>query len=94
MFSERIVLPLPQIKPAPTIEHYPIEGDTYSWGKTGRLLTEDAFLAVLNASGEDLWAVDLCSSYPILREIMTGQHKERVHNKARKITPSSPTILP
>lgn len=65
-------------------EPYELQGGVYAWGKIGRLLTEEAFLVVLNASGEDLWVVDLCSSYPILREIMTGQHKERVHNEARK----------
>ncbi len=85
MPAERRVSPPPPLKRPSIVENYPIEGDTYSWGKTGRLLTEDAFLAVLNASFEDLYVVDLCSSYPILREIMTGQHKERVHSEARKI---------
>lgn len=86
MSLEKKVSPLPPLGRPSIIESYPIEGDTYSWGKTGRILTESAFLAVLNASGEDLLAVDLCSSYPILREIMTGQHKERIHNEARRFT--------
>lgn len=76
---------LPHQNPLPLLSHS-IEGHAYSWGRIGRLLTESAFLTVLNGSREDLWAVDLCSSLPILREIMTGQHKERMHSQARKIT--------
>lgn len=67
-----------------SIEDYEIKGGTYSWGKTSRVRTEPAFMEVYRESLDDIWAVDLCSSYPHYREIMTGQHRQRLRVDARK----------
>ena len=68
------------------IELDPSEGDVYAWGKTARIKAEPAFLAIYNASKKDLVAVDLASSYPHFRQIMVGQHNQRMQTEARKMT--------
>src|SRR3989344_1855671 len=62
------------------------EGMAYAWGKTARLLTEPALMGALQDTGGDFVAVDLCSSYPIYSQIMTGQHKARARTEMRRIT--------
>lgn len=64
---------------------YDLKGDTYSWGKTARKRTEPAFLEVYKQSPDDIWAVDLGSSYPHYRELMTGQHRQRMQVEARRL---------
>ena len=69
-----------------TKSFYEIQGNAYSWGKIARLRIEPAFMEVLETQRGDVWAVDLCSSYPLLRQIMTGQHMQRLKTEANKLT--------
>lgn len=64
---------------------YPLQGNVYAWGKTARLMTESTYFEVRDQIKNDFFAVDLCSSFPYFREIMTGQHKEAMHTEARKV---------
>lgn len=61
------------------------EGQAYAWGKTARLLTEPYLMATLQETSGDFLAVDLCCAYPILKQIMIGQHKTRIRTEMRKI---------
>ncbi len=73
------------VVPTPDREDtYSPRGTVYSWGKTARKLTEPAFKQVLKGATQDIVAVDICSSYPLYREIMMGQHKQRRASQARK----------
>src|SRR3989344_5662135 len=73
------------IMPQPDHEGtYHSRGTVYSWGRTARKLTEPAFKQVLRGATQDIIAVDLCSSYPLYREIMIGQHKQRRAAQAKK----------
>ncbi|OGH49835.1 MAG: hypothetical protein A3H17_00570 [Candidatus Levybacteria bacterium RIFCSPLOWO2_12_FULL_37_14] len=67
-------------------EPYELQGGVYAWGKTARLITEPAYFEARDQIKTDLVAVDLCSSFPYFREIMTGQHKQLMHTEAYRIT--------
>jgi hypothetical protein len=62
------------------------EGMAYAWGKTARLLTEPFLMEALQETSGDFLAVDLCCSYPIYRQIATGQHKSRTRTEMRKVS--------
>lgn len=66
-------------------EPYLLDGSVYAWGKTARLIAEPAYLGARDQTNGDFIAVDLCSSFPYFREIMTGQHKQTMHTQARGI---------
>ena len=67
------------------VEPYQIEGDAYAWGKVARVFTEPAFLKVYNENPtRDLVCLDAPSSYPHYRQIMVGQHRQRMLNEARR----------
>lgn len=65
---------------------YELQGGVYAWGKTARLMAEPAYFETRNQIKTDLVAVDLCSSFPYFREVMTGQHKQLMHTEASRIT--------
>src|ERR1700694_1598092 len=67
----------------PSYQH---EGNVYAWGKLARLRIEPALLEVMSATESDLVIVDLCSSYPYLRQIMAGRHKERMELEMQGVT--------
>ncbi len=70
----------------PDNQSHQLEGTVYAWGKLARLRIEPALLEVMSATDRDLVVVDLCSSYPYLRQIMAGRHKERMELKTQKVT--------
>lgn len=63
-------------------------GQAYAWGKTARLLTETHFRQAMDDTSGKFVCVDLCSAYPIYREIMTGRHKERCMQQAVRLVGS------
>ncbi len=68
------------------VEPYHLEGDAYAWGKVARVFTEPAFLEVyIENPAKDLVSLDIASSYPHYRQIMVGQHRQRMFNEARRI---------
>lgn len=75
------------------IESYDIKGSVYSWGKTGRTRTEKFFMEVYDAIPGDIHAVDLGSSYPHYREIMTGQHRQRLITDSKRFANMFMTAL-
>lgn len=69
-------------------EEREITGQVYAWGKTARLLTEPHFTQAMDDTSGNFVCVDLCSAYPIYREIMTGRHKERCMQQAVRLVGS------
>lgn len=65
---------------------YELQGSVYAWGKTARLMAEPAYFETRDQIKTDLIAVDLCSSFPYFREVMTGQHKQLMHTEASRTT--------
>lgn len=60
-------------------------GPTYAWGKTGRILTEPFLMAAINETDGDFVLVDLCSSYPIYKQIVIERNRERCQNQVAKV---------
>lgn len=67
-------------------EPYELQGGVYAWGRTARLIAEPAYLKARDQAKGDFIAVDLCSSFPYFREIMTGQRRQEMHTLARVVT--------
>lgn len=60
-------------------------GPNYAWGKTARILTEPFLMAVINETDGDFVLVDLCSSYPIYKQIVIERNRERRQTQVAKL---------
>ncbi len=61
----------------PTSENLQDLWNTYAWGKSARVITEPHFLQASQNTEGNIVGVDLGSSFPLLAQIMRGQHERR-----------------
>lgn len=64
----------------------PDSGIAYAWGKTARVLTEPFLATALSQTAGDFVLVDLCSSYPIYKQMMIERQRERSRSYITKLT--------
>lgn len=62
-----------------------VNGNSYAWGKTARLICEPHYLQTLQNTIGTFVAIDLCSAFPLWPQIMRERHLSTCYDEARKI---------